>query len=658
MKKSLAFLVIIFVFLTFQPGLYAQEVNLAYGKPVTVSSVNSSRPESNIVDELENTYWQAYDKATEHWVVIDLGSVQSFNRVKLKGKNYIEYTISYDSGDGVWKEAYSGTCTTSEMSSGLYTIDFGAVAGEKVKLIMKNTSGQKMIVWELQLYHVASAEATSDRYTINNEEGTIRNIPMAECDVHVFLSNITAPPGGTTKVYSTFVGAGSDQNVEFTEGEVQTGYTLLVSASDPGVTKAYTIQMGSDSTKIFSDYYTVDSEYAFTITGVEATCTDPEIFVSRFRGEFPCEMALYDPDGLMPATTVETGCILRVTSESGLWQDYTVAKNTSLMTEASVAVASVNTYAMRILEDNTIIIPSDVSVDVFRQNIIPSLGASYKIYDQTSEEFTLGIVGNQFDITVTAEDGVAQKNYQTKVDYALLADCTDDPGHYDAFPPELAVDGDLDPDDKNSRWALKARDGYLQVDLGQLTVIDTVSIRELTGQNRVTGFEIQVSLDGINVETVYTGTALGDEDVVVSFDPALARYVRLHLVGSSAPAIMNFSVFNEGGDVNSLTSGIGLFQNGAVIDVLEDGELEAVIYHKSSVAPNASERLFIASYKMLEDGSTTLQSVVSVPMEVSGGALTSTSTSITVQSDTDLVKAFYFDISTLQPIKSSAAISR
>ena len=144
MKKSLAFLVIIFVFLTFQPGLYAQEVNLAYGKPVTVSSVNSSRPESNIVDELENTYWQAYDKATEHWVEIDLGSVQSFNRVKLKGKNYIEYTISYDSGDGVWKEAYSGTCTTSEMSSGLYTIDFGAVAGEKVKLIMKNTSGQKM----------------------------------------------------------------------------------------------------------------------------------------------------------------------------------------------------------------------------------------------------------------------------------------------------------------------------------------------------------------------------------------------------------------------------------------------------------------------------------------------------------------------------------
>lgn len=657
MKKSLAFLVVIFVFLTFQPGLYAQEVNLAYRKPVTVSSVNTGKPESNVVDGLENTYWQASDKAMEHWVEIDLGSVQSFNRVKLKGKNYIEYTISYDSGDGVWKEAYSGTCTTLEMSSGLYTIDFAAVKGSKVKLAIKNTSAQNMIVWELQLYYVVSAEAISDRYTINNDEGTIRNIPLAESDVNVFLSNITAPPGGTVKVYSTFVGAGNDQNVEFTEGEIQTGYTLLVSASDPGVTKAYIIQMGSDSTKIFSDYYTVDSE-SFTITGVEATCTDPEIFVSWFRGEFPCEMMLYDPEGSMPATVVETGCILRVTSESGLRQDYTIEKNTSLMTGASVAVASVNTYAMRILEDNTIIIPSGVSVDAFRRNIIPSLGASYKIYDQTSEEFISGIVGNQFAITVTAEDGVAEKTYQTKVDYALLADCTDDPGHYDDFPPALAVDGDLDPDDKNSRWALRATDGYIQVDLGQLTVIDTVSIRELTGQNRVTGFEIQVSLDGINVETVYTGTTLGDEDVVVRFNPALARYVRLYLEGRLAPAIMNFSVFNEGEDVNSLTSGIGLFQNDAVIDVLEDGELEAVIYHQSSAAPSSSERLFIASYKMLEDGSTTLQSVVSVPMAVSDGALTSTSATITVQSDTDLVKAFYLDIATLQPIKSSAAISR
>ena len=658
MKKSLAFLVVIFVFLTFQPGLYAQEVNLAYGKPVTVSSVNTGRPESNVVDELENTYWQASDAAMEHWVEIDLGSVQPFNRVKLRGKNYIEYTISYDSGDGVWKDAYSGTCTTSEMSSGLYTIDFAAVEGSKVKLAIKNTSAQKMIVWELQLYHVVSAEAISDRYTINNDEGTIRNIPLAESDVNVFLSNITAPPGGTVKVYSTFVGAGNGQNVEFTEGEIQTGYTLLVSASDPGVTKAYTIQMGSDSTKIFSDYYTVDSEYAFTITGVEATCTDPEIFVSRFRGEYPCTMELYQSDGQALATTVETDCLLRVISESGITRDYTVTKNTSFMTEANVSIASANVCAMRILGDNTIIIPSNVNVDVFRQNIIPSLGASYKIYDQTSEEFTSGIVGNQYRITVTAEDGVEKKTYQTKVDYALLADCTDSPGHYDNYPPALAVDGDLNPDDKNSRWALKATDGYLQVDLGKLTVIDTVSIRELTGQNRVTGFEIQASLDGINVETVYTGTTLGDKDVVVSFDPALARYVRLHLVGSAAPAIMNFSVFNEGGDVNSLTSGIGLFQNDAVIDGLKDGELKAVIYHQSSAAPSSSERLFIASYKMLEDGSTTLQSAVSVPMAVSDGALTSTSATITVQSDTDLVKAFYLDIDTLQPIKSCAAISR
>lgn len=63
--------------------LRAQNLNLAYGKPTTASSVeNSSYPASNATDGDHNTRWSS-EFADNQFLVVDLGTVQTIDRVRL-----------------------------------------------------------------------------------------------------------------------------------------------------------------------------------------------------------------------------------------------------------------------------------------------------------------------------------------------------------------------------------------------------------------------------------------------------------------------------------------------------------------------------------------------------------------------------------------------
>lgn len=81
-------------------------------------------------------------------------------------------------------------------------------------------------------------------------------------------------------------------------------------------------------------------------------------------------------------------------------------------------------------------------------------------------------------------------------------------------------------------WMPSRQNATLTVDLRTAQPISRAVLSEYssTGQPLVTGFELQVSSDGSNWTTVYTGTTVGDS-LTADFAPVNARYVRYVVTG-------------------------------------------------------------------------------------------------------------------------------
>jgi hypothetical protein len=98
---------------------------------------------------------------------------------------------------------------------------------------------------------------------------------------------------------------------------------------------------------------------------------------------------------------------------------------------------------------------------------------------------------------------------------------------------------------------------WLMVDFGNDTFYDSVIIEEISYQ-RVTGFQIQSSTDGVNFTTLVTGTTIGPS-LAVYFNPVYARYVRLYITSASGvPTINEFEVYSSGAlPMFTLSAGAG-----------------------------------------------------------------------------------------------------
>lgn len=100
------------------------------------------------------------------------------------------------------------------------------------------------------------------------------------------------------------------------------------------------------------------------------------------------------------------------------------------------------------------------------------------------------------------------------------------------------VDNDL-----GTRWSAAGEGCWARFDLYEPTLVSAMDIATYSGDKRKAIFDIQVSDDGINWDTVFSGqssgTAAGFERY--AFEPVLARYVRLYGYGNSSNEWNSFS---------------------------------------------------------------------------------------------------------------------
>lgn len=104
-----------------------------------------------------------------------------------------------------------------------------------------------------------------------------------------------------------------------------------------------------------------------------------------------------------------------------------------------------------------------------------------------------------------------------------------DPDDY--HPPSDAVDGD-----PTTWWSNKAKESWIQLDLGQSSQICSVSVQWNKGDIREYSFEISVSQDGMQFTSIFDGTnnkgSLDPETYTT--EPGAGRYVKFTITGTSS----------------------------------------------------------------------------------------------------------------------------
>jgi len=97
--------------------------------------------------------------------------------------------------------------------------------------------------------------------------------------------------------------------------------------------------------------------------------------------------------------------------------------------------------------------------------------------------------------------------------------------------PELASDGDM-----LTRWEVKGKGNWLQLDLEKAVSIDTISIFWFKGKQRQAFFDLELSMDGKTWQTVIgngkgSGKTVGFE--IYEFKAQTAKFVRIVVNGNS-----------------------------------------------------------------------------------------------------------------------------
>ncbi|TYP76734.1 glycosyl hydrolase [Paenibacillus methanolicus] len=150
----LSMLFSLLVYFTPSPST-AADINLAYGRPVTVSSSESAHPGSNAVDANGNTRWSSGFADNQNFIV-DLGSPQTVSSVLIKWEAAYatQFQIQTSTDNVTWTTRYENYNATGGTSS----ISFPAVTARYVKMFgIKRATAYGFSIWEFEVYGSAAA---------------------------------------------------------------------------------------------------------------------------------------------------------------------------------------------------------------------------------------------------------------------------------------------------------------------------------------------------------------------------------------------------------------------------------------------------------------------------------------------------------------------
>ncbi|MBE7680117.1 glycosyl hydrolase [Paenibacillus sp. P13VS] len=154
LKRAMLIFTALTVFLTTQslPQAKAAPVNLAYNKPVTVSSTESTYFGANATDANGNTRWSsAY--SNPQYIIVDLGSSQSVASVILRWEAAYasQFQIQTSTDNSSWTTVYSNYSA----NGGNNTINFTPVTARYVKVYcIERATSYGFSLYEFEIYGV------------------------------------------------------------------------------------------------------------------------------------------------------------------------------------------------------------------------------------------------------------------------------------------------------------------------------------------------------------------------------------------------------------------------------------------------------------------------------------------------------------------------
>lgn len=160
-------------------------------------------------------------------------------------------------------------------------------------------------------------------------------------------------------------------------------------------------------------------------------------------------------------------------------------------------------------------------------------------------------------------------------------------------PAEDALDGD-----GNTRWASRGSQ-WIQMDIGRIKAVDTVSIDFYKGHIRSYNLNIQISTDGKKWQTVFDGSSpLGSGKQKFAFEQVEARYVRINGNGNSLNEYNAYSeIYIHTQDLSNIaaTADANISSAGSVN---ERGSKYAIVKRKATGKETFIEDIFLEGIKL------------------------------------------------------------
>jgi chitodextrinase/GH18 family chitinase len=202
--------------------------NLALGKPATASSVEvSGFPASAAVDGNTSTRWSS-QYTDPSWIALDLGSVQTFNRVVLRWEAAYAtaYQIQVSSDNLTWAPVYTKTNGTG----GVEDFTFASTSARYVRMYgTARATRWGYSLYELEIYGSGATPLPPSQYTISASAGVGGSIsPSGAISVSQGASQTftISPDAGYRVATVTVDGAGVGAVSSYTFPNVTANHTI------------------------------------------------------------------------------------------------------------------------------------------------------------------------------------------------------------------------------------------------------------------------------------------------------------------------------------------------------------------------------------------------------------------------------------------------
>ncbi|WP_211102049.1 discoidin domain-containing protein [Nitrospirillum pindoramense] len=303
---------------TFGPRSAA--VDLAAGKLATSSKLESpAYPAANAVDGDPATRWSS-DFVDPSWIMVDLGSAQTFNRVILTWENAhgVAYQIQASNDGQTWTTAYSQT----DGKGGVEDLSFAPVTARYVRLYgTQRSSAYGYSLFSFQVYNNQVAQPPA--ITGQPQNQTVAAGGSAAFTVTVsgtgpftyqWTKNGVAIAGATSASYSTPATVAGDDGARFA--------VVVTDAQGATVTSAaaiLTVTTGGLPYTVYPGFVGVDLQ-----NNTNGAFTDDQVYVAVIgRNPATGQFAWLKPDGtLMPASITDNDAAGHLTAGGQNYSNY------------------------------------------------------------------------------------------------------------------------------------------------------------------------------------------------------------------------------------------------------------------------------------------------------------------------------------------------